>query len=88
MQCFLRILTGKDGLIHGKISHLTSRNFQAINIGDLCRKLLPNLPSRRLESVKEYLVRGKENMASRNYHNASYDTRAMAEIVEALVRLV
>lgn len=88
MQCFLRILTGKDELIHGKISHLTSRNFQAINIGDLCRKLLPNLPSRRLESVKEYLVRGKENMASRNYHNASYDTRAMAEIVEALVRLV
>ncbi|OJZ92269.1 hypothetical protein ASPFODRAFT_76836 [Aspergillus luchuensis CBS 106.47] len=88
MQCFLRLLTGKDVLIHDKISHLTSTNFQPVNIGDLCRKLLPNLPSKRLESVREYLVRGKENMSCRNYHNASYDTRAMADIVEALVHLV
>ncbi|OOF95652.1 hypothetical protein ASPCADRAFT_506542 [Aspergillus carbonarius ITEM 5010] len=85
MQCFLRVLSGKDVLVHTKISHLIASNFQGINIGGLCRKLLPKLPSKQLESVKDYLVRDA-NVSTRNYHNAAYDTGAMAEIVKALVQ--
>ncbi|PWY79275.1 hypothetical protein BO70DRAFT_363033 [Aspergillus heteromorphus CBS 117.55] len=87
MQCFLRILSGKDKLIQSKFSHLNASNFQGVNLGELCRKLLPKLPSKQLQAVNEYLV-GHKGTSAKNYHNASYDTGAVAEIVEALVHLV
>ena len=49
MQCFLRILAERDELAQDKISHEGHENFQIINIGLLCGKLFPDLPSTTLQ---------------------------------------
>ncbi|KAL3465827.1 hypothetical protein BJX64DRAFT_274911 [Aspergillus heterothallicus] len=85
MQCFLRIITGDSQLIQEKVSHRDASNFQVINIGELCRKLLPNLCSSQLRSVNEYL---NGTVSKGKYHTASYDTEVLAQIVKALVKLI
>lgn len=85
MQCFLKILTGSNELLQDKISHKDHKNFQTINIGTLCGKLFPGLPSTTLQSVHRFLAGGEESRGE--YHTASYDTEAMAAIVKALVEL-
>lgn len=86
MQCFLRILSGEDGLIQAKLSHKNSKNFQSVGVGFLCRKLLPHLPSTSLEIVHRYVTNGAT--FNGNYHSAVFDTEAMADIISALVKLV
>ncbi|OGM39533.1 hypothetical protein ABOM_011917 [Aspergillus bombycis] len=86
MQCFLRILAGGNELVQEKVSHEGHDNFQTINIGLLCRKLFPGLPSTTLQSVHEFM--GASEGYCGEYHTAVYDTKAMAAIVKALVQLL
>lgn len=90
MQCLLVLLRGRTGLVQDKISHTTAKNFQGINLRDLCRKLFPRLPNDTLSVVHRYLgVPSDQDVPPliRAYHSASYDTYALAQIVARLKRL-
>ncbi|KAE8140087.1 hypothetical protein BDV38DRAFT_240969 [Aspergillus pseudotamarii] len=87
MQCLLRILEGCDKLIQNKISHKAHKNFQPINVGDICKKPFSGLPARTLETVHEFLSGREGPCGEYRNHTASYDTEAMAAIVKYLVQL-
>ncbi|KAL4874777.1 hypothetical protein BJY04DRAFT_224685 [Aspergillus karnatakaensis] len=86
MQCFLRVLAGGIDVIQDKFSHEGHENFQSIHIGHLCSKLFPGLLSTTLRSVHEFIGNGE--ISGGHYHDASYDTGAMAAIIKALVDLI
>ncbi|KAL4794583.1 hypothetical protein BDV19DRAFT_399273 [Aspergillus venezuelensis] len=76
MQCFLRILAGGIDVTQDKFSHEGHENFQ----------IFPGLLSTTLQSVHEFICDGR--LSCERYHDASYDTGAMAAIIRALVDLV
>jgi hypothetical protein len=88
MQCFLRILTGGNGLIQKRISHVDASNFQTLDVSKLCRQLFPDLTSGTLESVHKYLCKNTKAANGETYHHASYDTAAMVDIIKVLVELL
>ncbi|KAF9890394.1 hypothetical protein FE257_006062 [Aspergillus nanangensis] len=90
MQCFQRILTGANEVIVERQDHLSCRNFNIINIATLCQKLLPSAwPSMALEIVHAALLQAQSKEVNISlYHNANYDTQAVADIVKAMVELV
>lgn len=90
MQCLLLILRGTVGFIQDRISHKTAKNFQSINLLHLCRSLLPDLPNKTLGAVHGCIgapCEQNDPPLTRDYHSASYDTYALAEIVAGLMKI-
>ncbi|KAL4945429.1 hypothetical protein BDV06DRAFT_184543 [Aspergillus oleicola] len=86
MQCFLRILSGGLDVIQDKFSHEGHENFQSLHIGHLCDRISPGLLSKTLQSVHEFIY--DRTFSCGQYHNASYDTEAMATVIKTPVELV
>jgi hypothetical protein len=90
MQCLLLILRGRAGLMQNKISHKTAKNFQRINLFHLCKSLFPDLPNGTLGVVQKYIgarCEQEDPPLTRDYHSASYDTHALAEIIAGLMKI-
>ncbi|KAL2814984.1 hypothetical protein BJX63DRAFT_186835 [Aspergillus granulosus] len=90
MQCFLRLLSGKDDLIVPRISHHLHSNFQEIHIGNLLRKLLhSSWPTTSLPLVHTAILAscGREERNS-HYHTAEYDTKAVVDVVREMIALL
>jgi hypothetical protein len=90
MQCLLLILRGRARFLQNKISHKKAKNFQSINLLQLCRSLFPDLPNCMLGVVHRYIGARCEQQdppLNRDYHNASYDTYALAEIIAGLMKI-
>lgn len=90
MQCFQRILTGSDDIIVERQSHTSSTNFNKINIPALCQRLLPSeWPSMSLGITHSCLLKSQlKDVDVGLYHNASYDTQAVSDIVKAMIEIV
>ncbi|OJZ83217.1 hypothetical protein ASPFODRAFT_49861 [Aspergillus luchuensis CBS 106.47] len=90
MQCFQRILLQGNDVIVPKEGHQTCKNFQEVDLGMLCKRLLPHSwPSLKLVTVHgSIMAKQGQRVDSDLYHNASGDTAAVVDIVKELLSLV